>query len=89
MDNNRPQALADHDLEQVVGGISSEQALNAALEHANLTKSSVDYIKKIEMDYERGRKVYEIEFYKGGMEYEYEVDAVTGSILKAKKDWDD
>ena len=35
-----------------------------------------------------GRKVFEIKFYQGNMEYEYEVDADTGRILKADKDWD-
>lgn len=87
--DNKPQAVSDQDLEQVVGGITQDQALAAALEHVNLTRDSIDYVKKIEMDYEHGRKIYEIEFYKGGMEYEFDVDAVTGRILKSKRDWDD
>lgn len=88
MDMNKPQVLADQDLEQVVGGISSDEALATALKHVNLTRNSIDYVKKVDLDYENGRKIYEIEFYKGGMEYEFEVDAVTGRILKSKKDWD-
>ena len=87
--DNKPQAVSDQDLEQVVGGITQDQALAVALEHVNLTRDSIDYVKKIEMDYEHGRKIYEIEFYKGGMEYEFDVDAVTGRILKSKRDWDD
>ena len=35
-----------------------------------------------------GRKVYEIKFYQGGLEYEYDVDAETGNILKFEKDYD-
>lgn len=33
--------------------------------------------------------VYEIEFYKDGMEYEYEIDAETGEIIKYESGWDD
>ena len=40
------------------------------------------------LDFERGRRIYEIEFYKDGFEYEYDIDAVTGKVLKFKKDWD-
>ena len=60
--------LNDQELENVVGGITQNDA---------------------ELDYEWGKQVYEIEFYYNGMEYEYKIDTATGSILKAKKDWDD
>ena len=33
--------------------------------------------------------VYEIEFYKDGMEYEYEIDAKTGDIIEYNSEWDD
>ena len=39
-------------------------------------------------DYEHGRTVYEINFYQGGFEYDYDVDAETGAILKFEKDFD-
>jgi len=45
-------------------------------------------MKRIDLDYEHGRKVYEIEFYVDGFEYEFDVDAETGKVLKFKKDWD-
>lgn len=78
--------LTDQDLEQVAGGISKDQALEAALNHAKLKKDEVDFIKKVELDYENGRKIYEVKFYKGNYEFEYEVDANSGKILKADKD---
>ena len=31
----------------------------------------------------------DIKFYFNGMEYEYDIDANTGAVLKAKKEWDD
>ncbi len=70
------------------GTLTQDEALAKALEHANLKKDQLDFLKKVELDYEHGRKVYEVSFYKGGFEYEFDIDAETGSILKFKKDWD-
>ncbi len=53
-----------------------------------IEKEDVDLVKKVELDYEHGRKIYEIEFYNNGYEYEYDVDAETGRILKFDKDFD-
>ena len=32
---------------------------------------------------------YDVEFKQGGMEYDYDIDAVTGAILKADNEIDD
>lgn len=32
--------------------------------------------------------VYEIKFYQGGFEFEYDIDAETGDILKWEKEYD-
>ena len=81
--------LNDAELEEVAGGIlTQDEALAKALEHAQLRKDQLDFVKKAEMDYEHGRKVWEINFYQGGFEYEYNIDAETGSVLKFEKDWD-
>ena len=75
-------------MEQVSSGtLTKDEALKKALDHANLDKDQVDYIKKVELDYEHGRKVYEITFFKGG--YEYDIDAESGKVLKFEKDLDD
>lgn len=85
-----PEKLTDDMMEQVSGGtLTKDEALAKALEHANLRKDQVDYIKKVELDYEHGRKVYEVRFYKGGYEYEYDIDAESGKVLKFEKDLDD
>ena len=77
-------------MEQVSSGtLTKDEALKKALDHANLDKDQVDYIKKVELDYEHGRKVYEITFFKGGYEYEYDIDAESGKVLKFEKDLDD
>lgn len=88
MKNNSMNALNDQELENVVGGISQNEAFAAALNHAGIPAGSA-MMKKCELDYEWGKQVYEIEFYFNGMEYEYKIDSATGAIVKAKKEWDD
>lgn len=66
--------------------ITAEKAKEIALKHAGLSKAAWG---KAEKDRDDGRIKYEIEFRDGRMEYEYEIDAETGKILKAEKDYDD
>ena len=86
MDVNK---LSDSQLEGVAGGmISEEEALANALAHVKLNEDQVDFIKKVEPDYEHGRKIYEIEFFNDGFEFEFDIDAETGRVLKFKKERD-
>lgn len=64
-----------------VNSISVEQAKEIALNHAGKTADQVQFVK-IKQDWEHGRTVYEIEFIANGNEYEYEIDANTGAIVK-------
>ena len=81
--------ISDEMMESVLGGtLTKGEALSKALQHVNLKKDQVDLVKKVELDYENGRKVYEVEFYKGGVEYEFDVDAETGAIVNYEKDID-
>ena len=89
MKNIEMNRLNDQEMEKVSGGtLTKDEALTNALEHAKLRKDQVDFVKKVELDYEHGRKVYEVKFYQGGFEYEFDIDAETGSVLKFEKDWD-
>ena len=81
--------LNDAALENVAGGITKDEALAKALAHAGLSKGQVDYIKHVELDYEHGRRVFDVKFYQGGFEYDFDVDAETGAILKFERDYDD
>ena len=85
-----PEKLTDDMMEQVSGGtLTKDEALEKALQHANLRRDQVDFVKKVELDYEHGRKIYEVTFYKDGYEYEYDIDAESGKVLKFEKDLDD
>ena len=58
-----------------------EAAKEAALTHAGVTSGDVVFLEA-DYDYEDGRMVYEVEFFAGNTEYEYDVDAATGAIVK-------
>ena len=64
--------------------IGVEGAKQIALAHAKVALKDVTFIKA-EIDYEDGIKVYDIDFYSGNVEYDYEINAATGSILSV--DW--
>ena len=82
-----PEKINDDMLEKVVGGIlTPDQALTRALEDARVTNP--DFVKPVQLDYEHGRQVYEIKFYKDRFEYEYDIDAENGAVLKFEKDYD-
>ena len=67
------------------GIITLDQAKAIALNHAGLTADAV-YFDKAKLDYDDGMQIYEVEFVSGNVEYEYEIDAVTGAIWDY--DWD-
>ena len=57
-----------------------DRAKQIALQDAGLEEEEVIFTAaKFEDD--DGRKEYDIEFYCGSLEYEYEIDAMTGRIL--------
>ena len=68
--------------------IGTSRAKEIALAHAGLSESAVNGLK-VELDREDGRQQYEVEFKAGGYEYDYEIDAVNGTILEWDKDYDD
>ena len=68
--------------------IGEESARQAALTHAGLTPQDI-LLTETKLDYEHGKMVYEIEFYAGGYEYEYDIDALTGDVLEMKREAED
>ena len=68
--------------------IGYTKAKSIALNHAGVSESKA-YDMDIELDEEDGKLVYEVEFKSGGMEYDYEIDAATGTILQQEAERDD
>jgi len=68
--------------------ITAEKAKEIALNHAGVKSSDVTGYKS-DLDFDDGVRVYELEFHAGGYEYDYEINAVTGAVLKADKELDD
>lgn len=64
--------------------IGRDNALTIALNHAGVSASDVTHYK-IEMDYDYVI-VYEIEFYYNNIEYDYEINALTGDIIEYDRD---
>lgn len=65
--------------------IGLEAAKEAALKHAGVSASDATFVEA-EYDYDDGRMVYEVEFHVKGTEYDYEIDAQTGEVVKYKNE---
>lgn len=65
--------------------IGVEAAKNAALAHAKFGAADVVFTEAA-LDVDRGVYVYEVEFTAGGYEYEYEINATTGAVVKFDKE---
>ncbi|MBE5956781.1 MAG: hypothetical protein E7253_10060 [Lachnospiraceae bacterium] len=68
--------------------IGEEKANQIAFSHAGVEESSV-YQLEIEMDYEYGSMVYDVEFTSGEKEYEYYIDAKSGEVLEHEVESED
>jgi len=65
--------------------LTTEEAKAAALKHAGVGAADAVFLKA-ELDREDGRLEYEIKFTSGGTEYEYDLDAATGAVLKWERE---
>lgn len=68
--------------------IGIDKAKAIALEHVGFTENEVSF-SKAKLENDDGYDVYEIEFYKDRMEYEYQINAVTGEIMEYGMDRED
>lgn len=59
--------------------ITAERAKEIAFAHAGVAAADAHLIKT-ELDWDDGRAEYEVEFYSGNTEYDYDIDALTGDI---------
>ena len=63
--------------------IGESAALAAALKHAGVAETSLTE-KHVELDRDGNTMIYQVEFETRGQEYEYEIDAASGTVLKAE-----
>ena len=81
----------DYDIEkhltsqQINDKITIEEAKSIALKHSNLDESQVSFMKA-KYEFDDGIGKYEIEFCYNFKEYEYEINASNGEIIKYKMD---
>ena len=68
--------------------LTQSKAKSKALKHAGVKSADANFIK-VQRDYDDGRKIYEVDFRAKGYEYDYEIDAVSGEILKYDKERDE
>ena len=61
--------------------IGANEAENIALAKVGLMRENIRF-ERTEIDHERGKLVWEVEFEYGNKEYSFEIDAVTGKILR-------
>ena len=62
-------------------GITETQAREIALQDAGVSEDEITGIL-IKKEKENGRDIYDVEFYVGQQEYDYEIDILDGKILE-------
>ena len=65
--------------------ISADRAKQIALNDAGVKESAAVFLRA-NLDWDDGRMKYEVEFYSGYTEYDYDIDARTGAILSSDRD---
>lgn len=67
--------------------IGESAAKEIAFTDAGISAEQVQYLWS-KMDYDDGKAVYDVEFVVNGVEYDYEIDAVSGTILSVDQEAD-
>ena len=66
-------------------GITEQKARDIALSDAGVKEKDVIFVRT-ELSLDDGRWEYEVEFYSGQTEYDYDIDAETGTIISVDRD---
>ena len=70
------------------GDIGEAKAKAIALQDAGLKEEDVTFVR-CHMDMDDGRMEYEVEFFSGNTEYDYDIDAATGAVVDFDTDFND
>ncbi len=78
-------ASAQQPLTSTTDYIGEENAKNIAFEHAGFIEDDLQFVQtRLERD--DGHTIYEVEFWNGNTEYDYDIDALTGEIIGFSQD---
>ena len=66
--------------------IGRDAAKDAAVKHAGLDAAQVENAR-VQLDFDDGTMVYEVEFVCDGWEYDYEINALDGAVLDFEKEF--
>lgn len=61
--------------------VTADQARAIALQHAGISEADAKFVR-VEADYDDGVAIYEVEFYAGNHEYDYDIARDSGEVLK-------
>lgn len=86
-ENNDPINLNDTAGASSSARITADEAKDIALSHLGVTKEQVTHLFA-EYEVDDGVPQYDVHFHKGGVEYNYEIDAETGKLLTFEQDDD-
>lgn len=78
-------AVEPRDTQPAETRLTAAEAEAIALNHAGVNENDVKYLHT-EFGYDDGRPEYDIEFVCSNWEYEYEIHAVTGEILRSESE---
>lgn len=87
IDNAKSQLSDTDDKMNLMAGITANDALDAALEHAGVDESQTSDVD-IDLDRDGGKLIYEVDFNIGNTEYDYDINAETGEVISADKSMD-
>ncbi len=65
--------------------VTASQAESAALTHAGVAPENADGLRS-QFDYDDGVANYDVEFYADGYEYDYDINADTGEVIRFEKE---
>ena len=86
--HGKPQTSAPPSTTSPSDYIGEVKAKKIALNHAGFSESEVTRMK-VELDRDHDHTEYEVEFRVGGIEYSYDIDALSGKILSYEAEKDD
>lgn len=77
----------DHRATTTGDELTQDEAVAIACENAGVSQDEISHLR-VEQDWDDGVMTYNIEFYNGNTEYDYEIHGTTGQILERDQDND-